>query len=135
MELSDTYEVLQGFISKNDKGSIRIRIETYLGHLPKAYLISKTNIDNVSSNETVNEISLDNALIMINRYSLTLVEKTRFIRYLNGNKWVIDLFKKPNLGLILAEIELESKDQNFDLPNWVIKEVTNDKSYSNMNMQ
>ncbi len=39
-----------------------------------------------------------------------------------------------NMGLIVAEIELESEDQHFDKPAWVGDEVTGDPRYFNSNL-
>ena len=34
----------------------------------------------------------------------------------------------------MAEIELSSEDEKFDLPEWILKEVTEDKTYSNVEL-
>ena len=36
-----------------------------------------------------------------------------------------------NDGLIVAEIELESEDEEFEKPEWVTDEVTDDGRYTN----
>ncbi len=45
--------------------------------------------------------------------------------------WEIDQFHELNEGLWLAEIELESENELFDLPKWIKKEVTGNKKYFN----
>ena len=42
-----------------------------------------------------------------------------------------DEFHKENKGLWLAEIELESENELFSLPEWIKKEVTGDQKYFN----
>ena len=40
-------------------------------------------------------------------------------------------FTPDNTGLIIAEIELNSKNQFFEKPAWLGKEVTGEKKYYN----
>lgn len=39
-----------------------------------------------------------------------------------------------NQGLIVAEVELESENQDFPKPGWVLEEVTGDPRYFNSNL-
>lgn len=133
-DLSNCFDIVQGYIINNENGSVRVRIETEMGKLPKAFLMSKTKIDHMTNSETVDEISVENAKVMIKNFSFTVVEKTRCIRNVSGKKWEIDIFKRPNNGLLLAEIELKSVDENFELPDWIDKEVTGEAKYYNVNM-
>lgn len=59
--------------------------------------------------------------------------KTRYV-YLDEhyNSWEFDVFGGTHSGLIIAELEYDSKDF-LELPDWVgnLKEVTKDSSYSN----
>jgi len=52
-------------------------------------------------------------------------------RYHMDNKWTIDVFRGQNTGLALAEIELETTDQEVVLPDWIGEEVTGDEKYYN----
>ncbi len=49
-------------------------------------------------------------------------------------RWEVDEFLKENEGLILAEIELASEEQPFDLPSWAGQEVSHDPRYHNANL-
>ena len=51
-----------------------------------------------------------------------------------GNTWEVDEFFGVNLGLILAEIELEKEDQEFEKPDWAGEDVTEDSRYKNANL-
>jgi CYTH domain-containing protein len=48
--------------------------------------------------------------------------------------WEIDVFLGDNEGLLLAEVELESPSQQFNLPDWVGEEVSEDPRYFNANL-
>lgn len=48
--------------------------------------------------------------------------------------WEVDFFLEENEGLVLAEIELNSIDEEFEKPEWILQEVTGDKRYYNNNI-
>lgn len=61
------------------------------------------------------------------------LEKTRYCVNLENLVMEIDCFK--NFDLILMEIELNDIDEIIPkLPNWVIREVTNEKEYTNRSL-
>ncbi len=62
-----------------------------------------------------------------------LIEKTRyFVKEADFSLWEIDVFNGVNEGLIVAEIELETEDQDFMKPDWLGIEVSNDPKYYNV---
>ena len=62
----------------------------------------------------------------------TLIEKTRhFVRH-EGHLWEIDVFTGSNSGLVMAEIELDSIDEDFARPQWAGAEVSADPRYYNV---
>ena len=63
-----------------------------------------------------------------------LIEKNRYKIALGGFTWEVDEFFGENQGLIVAEVELESEDQQFDKPDWIGQEVTGDPKYFNSNL-
>ncbi|MCC7465446.1 MAG: adenylate cyclase, partial [Saprospiraceae bacterium] len=48
--------------------------------------------------------------------------------------WEVDVFLGENIGLIVAEIELEHEEESFALPEWIEQEVTDDARYYNANL-
>jgi len=60
-----------------------------------------------------------------------IVSKVRYILVYNGLRWEIDEFSGGNAGLVVAEIELECEDQPFETPEWLGKEVSFDRRYTN----
>lgn len=61
----------------------------------------------------------------------TSIYKLRYKLDVGEHLWEIDKFEKKHTGLWLAEIELSSENEEFELPIWIDKEVTEDKRYSN----
>jgi adenylate cyclase len=51
-----------------------------------------------------------------------------------GHTWEIDVFFGDNEGLIVAEVELASVDEEVKLPDWIYKEVSDDKRYYNSSL-
>ncbi len=63
------------------------------------------------------------------------IEKTRTVIPIGNHTFEVDEFHARNAGLIVVEIELESEDQQVDLPDWVGDEVTGDPAYTNARLQ
>jgi adenylate cyclase len=60
-----------------------------------------------------------------------IIDKTRHIVRVGKDLFVVDVFAHPRAGLVLAEIELEHADQDFERPDWLGQEVTADPQYAN----
>lgn len=67
-----------------------------------------------------------------------IISKKRYLIPIEDTKLTIelDVFADPVAPLIMAEVEFESvEDANaFVMPDWFIKDVTNDRRYHNSNM-
>ena len=60
-----------------------------------------------------------------------VIDKTRYVVIHDENPWEVDVFHGDNDGLVLAELELDSEEQEFEKPEWVGQEVTEDSRYYN----
>jgi len=80
------------------------------------------------------EIPLQDAEELLEICEKPLIEKIRYKVQEGGFVWEIDVFFRENQGLIVAEVELESEDQEFPKPDWVREEVTGDPRYFNSNL-
>ena len=98
----------------------------------KGFLTMKTKREGIQRDEFEYEIPLSDAQHMLQHYCDTgIVQKVRHYIHHEGMLWEIDEFKGDNQGLIMAEVELQSIDQQIKLPNWIIKEVSGDPRYFN----
>ncbi len=61
-------------------------------------------------------------------------KRKRYIYPYAGHRWEIDEFMDNNDGLVIAEIELKSESEQFDLPPFIETEVTGDPRYYNSNL-
>ena len=57
--------------------------------------------------------------------------KTRCIVPFEGRRWEVDVFSGPHEGLVTAELELSSPDEDFPRPPWLGEEVSHDPRYRN----
>lgn len=59
------------------------------------------------------------------------IVKTRHLVPYGDHLWEVDQFHGSLDGLWLAEIELKTADEHFELPDWAGREVTEDGRYAN----
>jgi CYTH domain-containing protein len=48
--------------------------------------------------------------------------------------WEVDVFEGHHEGLIMAEVEMSSVDEEVVLPSWVGREVSDDDRYANASL-
>jgi len=60
--------------------------------------------------------------------------KTRYLIPVGKHTFEVDVFHDKNEGLIIAEIELSSDDERFEIPDWLGEEVTGNSAYYNANL-
>ena len=121
-------QIVQGYLNSNPKRSVRIRIQDNL-----AFLTVKGigNESGMSRFEWEKPISVVDATHLLALCEEGVIEKIRYEIPLDGHVFEVDEFSGDNDGLIIAEIELKSEDEMFQKPDWLGKEVTNDRRYYN----
>lgn len=119
-------KIRQGYISDNDGKTVRVRTKG-----EKGYLTIKGKTVGISRDEFEYEIPLEDANQLLANFCAKVLEKERYELVIGEKKWEIDIFHGKLEGLKIAEIELESEDESFELPNWIEKEVSSDVQYYN----
>ncbi len=119
----------QGYLNSTKERIVRVRTID-----DKAYLTIKGLTVGASRMEFEYEIPLQDANELLNICEKPLIEKIRYKVEIEGMVWEIDEFTEDNQGLIVAEAELESEDQQFPKPDWIGEEVTGDPRYFNSNL-
>ncbi|NOY13262.1 MAG: CYTH domain-containing protein [Deltaproteobacteria bacterium] len=120
----------QGYLCTEPERTVRVRLAGERGKLTikgKAVGISRAEYEYPIPAAEAVEL-LDNLCLR------PLIEKTRYRIEYAGRLWEVDEFHGVNAGLLLAEIELETEDQAFALPDWAGKEVSDDPRYYNSNL-
>ena len=121
--------IKQGYLNSNKDRTVRVRI-----YGNKGILTIKGKNNNLTRKEFEYTIPLDEAEQMLSLAEQPIIEKIRFIVLHENHTWEIDVFDGKNKGLIVAEIELESEKQTFDIPSWTGKEVSLDERYYNASL-
>ena len=95
------------------------------------YLTIKGITTGMSRPEFEYDIPLDDARKLLEMCEKPLIEKNRRVIPIGELTWEVDEFLGENAGLIVAEVELDSTDQEINLPDWIGSEVTDDHRYFN----
>lgn len=118
----------QGYLG-GDQCSIRVRLEGNSARL---------NIKSLSTGITRTEfeypIDYADARQMLSDFATSTVSKTRHYVAYGAHQWEIDVFSGANQGLIVAEIELRSEGESFEMPPWLGTEVSADPRYLNVSL-
>ena len=118
--------LVQAYLSIDPNPTVRIRIAG-----EKAFLTIKGRSKTISRPEFEYEIPVNEAQEMMKLAISSSVEKIRHKIIHAGFLWEVDVFSGKNEGLVIAELELESEDQAFPQPDWLLTEVSGDRRYYN----
>jgi len=130
MSLGEPVFFKQGYLSSNKDRVVRVRIEG-----ERAVMTIKGANKGATRGEWEYEIPVADAVELLDGLcEQPLIEKYRRRITFAGNVWEVDEFLGVNAGLVVAEIELQSEDQQFDKPDWIGEEVTADLRYLNSNL-
>lgn len=125
------YKIVQGFLNKDPKRTVRVRLIEKKGYLTVKGLSSA---DGLSRFEWEKEISVVEAKDLLNLCDDNLIEKTRYMVKQDHHTFEIDVFEGRLKGVIIAEIELTSTNEAFVKPDWLGEEVTGNPKYYNSNL-
>lgn len=119
----------QGYLSRDPERTVRVRVRD-----DKGFLTVKGVTDGATREEYEYEVPVDDARRMLRLALPGVIAKTRYIVDYAGHRWEIDEFHGDRAPLVVAEIELESEDAEFNLPPYIGEEVTGNPRYYNSNM-
>ncbi len=120
----------QGYLNSSGQRTVRVRTVN-----EKGFLTVKGISHGAAHLEFEYEIPKDDCHIMLEDLAeKPVIEKKRYKIDYKGLVWEIDEFFGENRGLLIAEVELESEDQEFEIPEWIGKEVTGDPRFYNSNL-
>lgn len=119
----------QGYMISDSQKTVRVRLTD-----TEAFLTIKGQSIGASRHEFEYNIPTEDARHMLDNLCISELSKIRYFIPHDGHTWEVDEFLGQNAGLIVAEIELSSEDEPFSLPDWVDKDVTSEKKYTNSNL-
>ena len=120
--------IVQGYLSSVPERTVRIRIKG-----DKGYITIKGigNESGATRYEWEDEISVVDATELLSICEPGVIDKTRFLVKHGEHTFEVDEFYGENEGLIVAEVELDSEEEEFDRPDWLGAEVTGEAKYYN----
>ena len=119
----------QGYLLTDPNKTIRVRQTA-----EKGFLTIKGISKGATRAEFEYEIPVIEAEELLNQFAVSELSKIRFKILFENKLWEVDEFLSENEGLIVAEIELQSEDENFTIPDWIGREVTGEEQYYNSNL-
>jgi adenylate cyclase len=120
----------QGFLSVEPERTVRVRVSG-----SSAWLTIKGKSVGARRLEYEYEIPKGDAEELLDTLCVRpLIEKVRYAVRVGEHSWEIDVFEGENEGLVVAEIELRAEDEEFERPEWLGDEVTDDPRYFNSNL-
>jgi adenylate cyclase len=120
----------QGYLSSNSKATVRVRTKDDA----EAVITLKSATLGMSRAEYEYDIPIQDARELLILSQPNIVAKTRHIVPFGGLIWEVDVFEGRHQGMVMAEVELKSTDQEVPLPPWAGKEVTDDETYFNVSL-
>lgn len=128
-ELNFASEVVikQGYLSSNP--TVRVRIKGTHG-----FLTIKSSTRGISRQEFEYEIPAQDAEELLKLCGRNVLKKIRRTLEHSGHVWEVDFFMGKLAGLVMAEVELNSADEQIILPAWITREVSGDSRYFNSNL-
>ena len=118
--------IIQGFISRSPESTVRIRIK---GN--KGFIAIKGKSVGITRTEFEYEIPLQDAEDLLNEFTDKQIRKERYEIVIRDHIWEVDVFEGALKGLILAEVEVKSEEEKFELPHWVTQDVSTNPDYYN----
>ena len=120
----------QGYLSTDSSRTVRVRLEGKLGKIT-----IKGKKIGIAGDEFEYLIPAKEAKYLLDKLcKKPTIKKKRYKITFAGLVWEVDVFEGKNKGLVIAEVELTSAEQIIKLPDWVGKEVTQDRRFRNANL-
>mgnify|MGYP000980923896 FL=1 len=120
--------ITQGYLSSVPERTVRVRIKGDRGYITIKGIGSASG---ASRFEWEKEIPVSEVEQLLEICEPGVIDKTRYLVRSGKHTFEVDEFYGENEGLILAEVELSSEDEEFVKPGWLGQEVTGDARYYN----
>ncbi|MGF1700845.1 CYTH domain-containing protein [Photobacterium makurazakiensis] len=120
--------IIQGYLCSVPERTVRVRIKGDQGFMTVKGIGSESG---ASRFEWEHEISVEEAQALLEICETGIIDKTRYLVACGKHTYEVDEFYGDNHGLVVAEIELSSEDEQFEKPSWLAEEVTGKRCYYN----
>lgn len=128
IEAFKSIRIVQGFLNTHPERTVRIRIKGEQGFIT---VKGKSNDAGTIRAEWEKEIPIEDAEMLLKLCEEGVIEKIRHEIKGGNHIFEVDEFFGKNEGLIVAEVELTSENEAFEIPVWLGEEVTGQIKYYN----
>lgn len=126
------FTVKQGYINSDPTKTVRVRtVDDEYGYLT---IKGESNESGTSRMEMEYKIPISDARELMKLCGDDVLNKTRHNVRVGNHVYEVDVFHDGLSWLIMAEIELDDENEEFEKPSWLGEEVTGNKDYYNMNL-
>ena len=123
-------KLIQAYVAVMDDRNVRVR----LYEDGRAKLTMKAGRAGLSRDEVEFAVPAEEARELLDLAIGNRIEKVRYEIPHAGFVWEIDVYEGALAGLTVAEVELNSEDDQPAIPAWVGRELTGDQAYSNQSL-
>jgi adenylate cyclase len=123
--------IKQGYLAFSDRSTVRVRTKGNKGFIT---IKGKPTPGSFARYEWEKEIELKDAEDLLTLCIGSLIDKFRYEVKVGKHVFEVDEFLGANFGLFVAEVELSDENEDFERPDWIGQEVTNDKRYYNSHL-
>ena len=127
-EVTKATRITQGYLSSVPERTVRVRIKGDKGYITVKGIGSDSG---ASRFEWEKEIPVEDVRELLKICEPGVIDKTRYLVPAGRHTFEVDEFYGDNEGLVVAEVELSSEDEEFVRPEWLGEEVTGDARYYN----
>lgn len=125
---TNSERIAQGYLCSVAERTVRVRTKGGKGFIT---VKGPGNKSGTTRFEWEKEIPVDEVNKLLTLCEPGVIDKTRFHVSAGKHSYEVDEFYGENEGLVLAEIELNAEDEDFEKPEWLGVEVTGDPKYYN----
>ena len=119
----------QGYLSTDPDKTIRVRVTDTHG-----FITIKGRSIGITRPEFEYKIPKSDAIQLLHNFAKSIVSKIRYKIEFKNKLWEVDEFLEDNVGLVIAEIEINSENEQYDIPEWAEQDVTGQEKYYNSNL-
>ena len=124
----ESYKITQGYLNTDKNRTVRVRTNGNKGFITVKGIGSA---DGLSRFEWEKEIEIKDAEALLLLCEDFVIDKTRYLIPFDTIVFEVDVFEGANKGLVIAEVELETVDQQFEKPDWLGEELTGNERFYN----
>lgn len=124
--------IIQGYICSAKGRTVRVRLRDDAGFLT---IKGPSANGGLSRYEFEKEITKSEALSLLMLCEPGIIDKIRWLVPIGKHVYEVDEFFGDNEGLVVAEVELSSENEEFEIPPFVGEEVTGDRRYYNSQLR